>query len=480
MGLRCHKYLWWLVHEPGAPELKPDEMLRDRFDQGREVGKLAREYVPGGDLIGSPFISMEERTELTRQALSRGVPVLYEAALESDGVAVLVDILERTPGGFAVVEVKASTSVKKEHIPDVGLQVHVARRAGLPVNRAEVMRLNPDCRYPDLSNLFIREDVTGEVAKILPVFRPAIPVELEVVRSGLPDVPIGAQCTTPDDCPFMARCWPPLPRYHVSTLHNVRQKKIAELTEMGVSAISEIPDDFELGEINARQRRAVREGRVVVEPSLSTALRHIREPLAFLDFETVSRAIPIWHGCRPWEQVPAQFSCHKRHEDGRLEHHEWLVQGPGDPRRELAERLIEACRHGSVVVAYNAGFERGCILGLMEAFPDLRTELRAVIERLVDLLPIVRDKVYDPAFDGSFSLKAVAPVLVSDLSYGDLAIASGGDATIQLARLALTTDLVDERERTELGKQLLEYCKRDTWCLVRLLDRLRELAAGGS
>lgn len=477
-GLRCRKLLWWAVHEPGAPELKPSDVLLDRFDQGREVGKLARQYVPGGELIGTPFLSLADRFDLTRRAVQAGDNPLYEAAFEADGVVVLVDILERTPDGFVVIEVKASTELKKKHIPEIALQVHVARRTGLPVHRAELMHLNKGCRYPNLQNLFVREDVTGEVETILLVFPAAIPAELETVRGNLPEVQIGDHCTTPERCPFMGRCWPPQPKYHIRTLHNVRKKKLATLTAMGVTSIAEIPDDFELNEINCRQRQAIRGGLIVVEPSLARVLVNLREPLAFLDFETLSRAIPIWDGCAPWEHVPAQLSCHVRHANGQVDHHEWLVNGPGDPRRELAERLLDACGAAPVVVAYFATFERDRILGLASTFPDLRAELLSIAGRLVDLWPIVRDHVYDPAFEGGFSLKVVAPTLVPELTYEDLAIASGGDATIELARLALSTDVLTETERANLRRELLEYCKRDTWCLVRLLDRLRELAAG--
>jgi len=129
-----------------------------------------------------------------------------------------------------------------------------------------------------------------------------------------------------------------------------------------------------------------------------------------------------------------------------------------------------------VVLAYNASFERICIEGLARVLPDLAEPLLAISARLVDLLPIVRNNVYHPEFDGSFSLKAVAPALLPDVSYEDLEIASGGDATLGLARLLLTTDVLNEEERTLLRSQLLAYCERDTWCLVGLLDRLREVA----
>ena len=50
-GLQCHKKLWWEVHDRDAPELQPDKVLQDLFDQGRQVGALARTRYPGGVLI---------------------------------------------------------------------------------------------------------------------------------------------------------------------------------------------------------------------------------------------------------------------------------------------------------------------------------------------------------------------------------------------------------------------------------------------
>jgi predicted RecB family nuclease len=427
-------------------------------------------------MIGTPFDSMADRIARTREELAAGASLLYEAAFTADGVHVLLDILERSQGGFRLIEVKQSTSVKATHVADAAVQVYVARKAGLDVRTVELMHLNRECRYPDLSNLFVREDITADVEALLPELAAGIPALPRVVAGPLPDVAIGDHCRKPDPCPFLDRCWPPLPPYHVSTLYSLRQKMRARLEELECATIDRIPADFELGDVRGRQRQAVVESRLVIEPALTTALAAIREPLAFLDFETLSRAVPVWPGCRPWEQVPAQLSCHVRSADGTMVHHEWLAQGPADPRRQIAEALIEACRGAAVVLAYNASFERTCIEGLAEALPDLAEPLLAINARLVDLLPIVRKHVYHPEFDGSFSLKAVAPALLPEISYEDLEIASGGEATLGLARLLLTTDLLSDEERAVLRSQLLAYCDRDTWCLVGLLDRLREVA----
>src|SRR3989454_11870938 len=68
-GAQCHKLLWWKVHEPLAVELQPDKVLQDRFDQGAQVGALARDRFPGGVLIDLPHHAADQRVNLTRKLI---------------------------------------------------------------------------------------------------------------------------------------------------------------------------------------------------------------------------------------------------------------------------------------------------------------------------------------------------------------------------------------------------------------------------
>ena len=475
-GLQCHKQLWWRVHDPDAPELSPSAGQQNLFAQGREVGVCARQHVPGGQLIDLPFYQHDNMVAATREALQHHVPAIYEAWFLADDTYVGVDILERTARGYGVIEVKASNSRKPEHLPDAAVQVHVLRRAGLPVERAEVMHLNPQCRYPDLANLFIREDVTAlvEGAQI------GVPDELAAQRAmlagPLPDIPIGEHCTTPHDCPFIARCWPKTSDHHVSSLYRIDRKRALELEADGFATIYDLPSDLELSVIHARQVKAVQSGRMVVEPTLAKALAPFASPLAFLDFETVSLAVPRWTGCRPWQQVPVQFSVHAE-ERGALVHRAWIADGPEDPRPALAAALVEACAGAKKIVAYYASFERDCIRQLREAVPGCAKELERIERRLVDLLPVIRRHVYHPDFGGGFSLKKTLPALVPGLSYADLQVQDGEVATVELQRLMLRGAELPADERAALRDALLRYCERDTWAMVKLLEKLRSLVA---
>ncbi len=476
-GLQCHKQLWWRVHEPDAPELVPDVAQQNLFDQGKEVGERARAYVPGGELIDLPYYQYDNKVAATRELLQRKPAAIYEAWFLGDETYAGVDILEHGPRGYGVIEVKATNRLKPEHIPDVAVQVHVLRRSGLPVERAELMHLNPECRYPDLSNLFVREDVTAVVEGVLLGVPDELQAQRRMLEGPLPEVPIGDHCTRPYDCPFLDRCWPKLPESHVSKLYRIERKRVLELEADGIATMHDLPTDLELSVIHQRQVKAVRSGTMVVESSLKDALRQFASPLAFLDFETVSLAIPRWAGCRPWQLVPVQFSVHMEQRGRGLVHHEWLADGPEDPRPALAEALVDACAGAKSVVAYYASFERDCIRHLKEAVPKLARELERIERRLVDLLPTVRNHVYHPDFGGSFSIKKTLPALVPGLSYGDLKINEGETATVELLRLMFRGDAMKPGEQAELREALLRYCERDSWAMVKMLERLRSLVA---
>ena len=475
-GLQCHRQLWWRVHEPDAPELTPNAQQQAIFDQGASVGTLARTRVPGGTLIDFPHDQTQKKIEATATALAGKAPVIYEASFFADRVFVAVDILERLRGGFGLIEVKSSTGAKPEHLPDAAIQAHVLQQAGLEVRSIEIMHLNRECTFPDLSDLFARTDMTGEVEALLPDVPAQVKGQLRMLEGPLPRVAIGPHCSTPYECPFMSRCWADLPEHHVSTLYRIG-KKVWDLEAGGCRTIHALPTGMSLGSTAERQRRSVVSGEMIVEPSLRDALQEFEPPLAFLDFETINPAIPVWAGCHPYDNIPVQFSCHRQRPGGGYEHVEWLAKGPRDPRPAIAEALIAACAGARTIVAYNASFEKTCLRELGEAL-DSKTAraIEDIAGRIKDLLPAVRDHVYHPGFGGSFSLKSVLPVLVPDLSYEELEVSDGGIAALELARLLLRGDTLKETEKVRLREALLRYCELDTRGTVRLLERLRELA----
>ncbi len=64
--------------------------------------------------------------------------------------------------------------------------------------------------------------------------------------------------------------------------------------------------------------------------------------------------------------------------------------------------------------------------------PDRPVDVRDLESRLIDLHPVIRDYVYHPDFQGSFSLKFVLPAFVPELTYDDLVIVDGMVASVEI------------------------------------------------
>lgn len=479
-GIQCPRLLWLRIHEPNAPEFVPGIREQSLFDAGREVGERARALFPNGVLVNVERQHLERAVARTRRLVARGDVPIFEASFTAGGVFVAIDILEPSPEGWIIHEVKATTSAKPHHIVDLAVQVHVLRAAGLHVASTRLVFLDRKCRYPDLTHLFVGEDVTAQVeAQVVRI--PRIMAALQgVLEDNEPAVEPGPHCRKPYSCPMTDRCAAGLPERHVGELYRLHASKRQRLISQGIRTIGEIPDDFELTSTQVLQREAIRQDELVVLPGLAERLAPTAAfPTSFLDFETISLPVPRWPGCWPWQQVPVQFSVHVER-NGELEHLEYLAEAGEDPRPGLARALVEAVPREGVVLAYFEAFERGRLRELAVAVPELATELLDIEGRILDLLPVVRDHVYHPGFRGSFSIKRVVPVLCPGEGWGGLDVASGEIAMVELARLLLDGSGLTASERVRLRQALLGYCERDTRTMVALLAKLRELASRGA
>ena len=177
--------------------------------------------------------------------------------------------------------------------------------------------------------------------------------------------------------------------------------------------------------------------------------------------------MPLWKGTRPYQQLPFQFSVHRLGRTGRATHQAFLDLSGGNPSLAFAQSLVAACGERGPVFVYNAAFETTRIRELAERHPRLATALRAINDRVVDLLPIARQHYYHPSQQGSWSIKAVLPALCPELHYDALdGVQDGGAA--QQAYLEAITPATSAPRKAELERQLLAYCSLDTWAMVRL------------
>ena len=207
-----------------------------------------------------------------------------------------------------------------------------------------------------------------------------------------------------------------------------------------------------------------------LDPAAAEELGQLGWPRYYFDFETMAPAVPKFTGTRPYRAQAFQWSCHIEHEDGTMEHKEFLADGDGAPMRPCAESLIEGLDDTGPIYMYTS-YERTVINGLARLYPDLEKPLKAITERLYDLHRVTKRNYCHPDLHGSWSLKAVLPTVAPDLSYSALDIVNNGAMAEPVFLESIDSNTSAERS-VELREALLRYCKLDTEAMVRLAHYL--------
>jgi len=479
-GVQCLKRLYLLVHQPEVAGGK-DASDFALMDQGRQVGKLAQQLFPGGVVVrsGNP----EEAIRITRELVaSPEVPAIFEAAFEHEGVLVRVDILQRRKENhWRLVEVKSTTDLKEHHLEDVAIQSYVVSHSGLELGSVWLAHINRSYVLTEATidprQFFLLRNLTWRAQNLQPALVFQLRSQFRVLAMPkAPDLPTGPHCVNPVTCEFFNLCNPPISNDHIGYIPRLHASAMEQLEEMGVESIRDIPDDFELSEFQRRVCTAMQTGQSWFSADLKGELESLKYPLYFMDFETVNPAIPRFVGMHPYDHIPFQFSVHVQQEPGVApKHFEFLAMDNGDPRPAFISSLCEALGDRGTIVVYNEQFESQRLWELAGWLPEYTQRIRDIQSRLWDLLPVVRNHFYHPAFGGSFSLKAVLPALVPEMTYEGMDVPNGQAAG--LAWEAIISGSCGEAERQSKRQALLDYCGQDTLALVKLVEKLRSLSA---
>ena len=477
-GRHCLKRIWLYNHRRDLMQER-SAFQNAIMEQGTEVGKLARSLFSGGVLIDEDYQNISGAVDHTKAAILTNASAIFEGAFVYDDILVRVDILKcNSDGSFDLIEVKSSTSVKKEHLPDCAVQAYVLQQCGIRLKHICVMYMNNEYRRAgelDLDQLFIIEPVDHLIQDELS----KVPDYLNTIRTALlkedePFWDIGSICKNPYPCEFKHYCWRDVSKKSIYYISRITEKQKCSLVDAGITLIKDVSDQFNLTALQAIQVSCQkRQEKYIDSVAIKNHLSQLQYPLYFLDFETVGYAIPPYEGTRPYQHLPFQYSLHvKRTPDAELEHYEFLFNEKENPSRSLAEELVSHIGAEGSVVVYYASFEGSRIKEMAESFPDLSEKLISIHQRLWDLqIPFSKKWYCDPGFNGSASIKDVLPVLVPELSYKNLEIQKGDEAQFQYQELINLPSNSATREK--IKKALLEYCKLDTLAMVYILKHIQ-------
>ncbi|MCH7649743.1 MAG: DUF2779 domain-containing protein [Nitrospinae bacterium] len=474
-GVQCSKALWF-YRNCSDLKAKTDDAQQALFDQGNEIGQLAQTYFKGGVEVENEYWDIDGAIKKTEELIKSGERVIYEATAQSpDGIYSKIDIFRKLKGKneWDLIEVKDSTALKDYQIWDMASQRLAFVGAGYKIRKSILMHVNNGYVRKgglDVKQLFTLQDCTNEVVEREEEVKDVLPELLKVLdKNKEPSVDIGSHCNKPFTCDYKEHCWSHVPEYSVYDVAS--GKKLNELISMGVLNARDIPKDFSLGVKTTLAVNSYRDNSVIVDiPALKEWIKNLEYPLYYLDYETAGPAIPKFDGTSPYQQCPFQYSLHiQKTKGGKLRHLEFMHTGPTDPRESFVKSLIENCGEEGSVVAYNASFEVGVNNNLAEQFPKYRNKLKAINNRMVDLLkPFMSRSLYHPKQMGSASIKAVLPSFVPDMSYDTLNITDGGGAS-RLGSLILEGKLEGDTLKESIAA-LKEYCGQDTLAMAKLIE----------
>ena len=223
---------------------------------------------------------------------------------------------------------------------------------------------------------------------------------------------------------------------------------------------------------------------------MKEAIKKIKCPVYYLDFESYNCPLPRFKGEHPYTQSLFQYSLHVEkalgHCDCIQDHFEYLAKDHQDHRLELIESLIAHIdlTNGGTVIVYNKSFEKTRLKELSFIFKDKKDQLDKINDHIFDLLEVLRgskelfpntsrDKpsftYYNNLMHGSFSIKKVLP-LFTNLTYTNLDVKNGTEAILTYGMLPFLTT----KEYQEKYVALRIYCRQDTWAMVEILKGIRE------
>ena len=241
---------------------------------------------------------------------------------------------------------------------------------------------------------------------------------------------------------------------------------------------------------------------VINKAEISTRLSELRFPICFYDYETVSMPLPPMDGTSPYQQVVVQYSLHKVYEDWSIRHYGSILSEESDvfniseipeintegysfqvnrsvkgSQEEFLKLFLEDIGSdidSSFVVWYDP-FENSRNKEIWIRYPNLENSFLTINQNTFDLYRLFAEYHYfDRAFRWSASIKKVLPVLVPELSYEWLLIGKWDQAMRALWDI-INGHNSEPESRKETLKNLLIYCRQDSYAMFVIYKRLLEL-----
>ena len=477
-GLQCKKMLYLNMYYPNEKESENDRVL----DNGTNVGIIAKSLF--GNYIDINFSdNLSDMIKDTKSLLNINNIVITEASFNYDNNFCSVDILKKDKDNYEIYEVKSSTNIKDIYLDDISYQYYILTNLGYNVTKCSLVNINNNyVRHGDieLDKLFTITDVTSDIIIRQEKVKNKIDEINEYLKEGNHenDNNLSINCMHPYPCLFFKYCTKSLPSKNIFNIRGMTNNKKFDFYNKGIISYEDLIKENILPKYKEQIEFELYDKEDYIDKDkIKYFLDTLSCPLYFLDFETYQVPVPEYDESSPYEQIPFQYSLHYYLDDKEnLLHKEFLAEPNTDPRRVLAQRLVDDIPLNVCTLAYNMSFEKSVIKKLAFLYPDLKDHLMNIHDNMKDLMiPFKNRYYYTKEMYGSYSIKYVLPALFPNdeaLNYHNLEnVHNGAEAS---NAFLIMRDLSND-ELNSLKKNLLNYCGLDTYAMVKIYDKLKEV-----
>ena len=460
--IQCPKISW-------LSKYKPEEAIESKKDIEFENIAIVKEYA--------------------RKLFENYENITTNAYFKFNNLVCNIDILKKDEDGIEIYDVRSSSQFYDTYIDEASYKNYILSCLDYNVKKIFIVLINNEYvrqQELELDKLFNIEDITldaisrkGEVASNINKFN----IFMEnSKKEDEPNYDIGLNCKNRYLCNYWEYCIRNLPKpniFDVSILGNNAQKIKFEKYYQGKVSFEDLQNEdlsdraleqinFELNDLEPK----------IDKEAIKEILNSLKYPLYFLDYETYRTAIPEIIGTKPYQQLTFQYSLHIIEKEGApLQHKEFLADiNDKDFIRHFAESLIKDISKNGSVIIYNKGFEPARNMEIAKMYPDLKDELDRINSNIVDfMVPFKQRKYYTKEMKGSASIKSVLPALYpneKELNYHNLPLVHNGEEASKTF-LELKNKTIEEQEKIRQG--LLVYCKLDTYAMVKIWEKFKEV-----
>lgn len=496
-------------HEEDDSDFYFGETIAD----GIETGHYAQEYFK---MKYSSF-NFEFETNINVMEIidNKKYDVFFEPRFEYQGCVTKCDILKRNNDGWDLIEVKAVTWIKEEHMWDLLYQYDILTKCGIKIVNTYIMHLNNNYLRKetlDLNALFIVNGFAWQKSpntkKSFSLFNSIqdeilnhnLKLEYEIIKKiiKMSDIEAIIKLLTSPYCHENSNKF----CFHIFkyfSIHNTifelyRLRKTKKALWYYEEDLLEINDQRLLpflvnSNLHLRQYDVIKNGEKLIDSSrfgdLKIEYKKYQYPIYMYDFETMKSAIPKFKNVKPYQQIPFQYSVHvllapdfdfKTYKS--MKHYEFLADGNEDPRliltKKLCHHLIEIHGKGTYV-AYNQSFEKSIIKKLAYDYPQYKKQLAIIADGTIDLQDFFKEfKIYKAEFYGSLSIKKTLPAFEPSFSYEGLVIKKG-DMASEVFRRRVENNINTSNWNRNFRENMLKYCAQDTLGMVVLFWHIKNI-----